>query len=128
MVAAYRLTDAEMITRTADCACIPRDPANQDYQAFLDWQEAGNVPDPYVAPAPPVPVSCSKLGLKRAFDELGTWPAIKAAIAADPIVEEEWDLATEIRRSDRLVQHMIAVVALTDSQVDNLLIRANALV
>ena len=31
---------------------IPVDPGNIDYQAFLDWEAAGNTPDP--APAPPV--------------------------------------------------------------------------
>ncbi|MGN8547684.1 hypothetical protein ACQPTN_24080 [Bradyrhizobium sp. 13971] len=79
-------------------------------------------------PPPPPPDFCTKLGLKRAFDELGTWAAVKAAIAADANVQEEWDLATEIRRADPLVQHMIAVVGLSDVQVDQLLIRANALV
>jgi hypothetical protein len=75
-----------------------------------------------------VPASCTKLGPKRAFDELGTWAAVKAAIAADANVQEEWDLATQIRRADPLVQHMIAIVGLTDAQVNQLLIRANALV
>ncbi|UGY23165.1 hypothetical protein HU675_0035200 [Bradyrhizobium septentrionale] len=79
-------------------------------------------------PPPPPPDSCTKLGLKRAFDEFGNWAAVKAAIAADAAVQEEWDLATEIRRADPLVQHMIAVVGLSDEQVDQLLIRANALV
>ncbi|WP_338821449.1 hypothetical protein [Bradyrhizobium septentrionale] len=79
-------------------------------------------------PPPPPPDSCTKLGLKRAFDELGNWATVKAEIAADAAVQEEWDLATEIRRADPLVQHMIAVVDLSDEQVDQLLIRANALV
>ena len=48
-----------------------------------------------------MPASCTKLGPKRAFDELGTWAAVKAAIAADANVQEEWDLATEIRRAAR---------------------------
>ncbi|MGY4259773.1 hypothetical protein ACVI1L_006841 [Bradyrhizobium sp. USDA 4516] len=82
----------------------------------------------FLNPPAPVPSYCTKLGLKRAFDELGTWAAVKAAIAADANVQEEWDLATEIRRADPLVQHMIAVVGLSDAQVDQLLIRANALV
>ncbi|MGY4568591.1 hypothetical protein QA639_11865 [Bradyrhizobium pachyrhizi] len=82
----------------------------------------------FLNPPAPVPSSCTKLGLKRAFDELGTWASVKAAIAADADVQEEWDLATEIRRSDPLVQHMIAVVGLSDEQVDALLVRANALV
>ncbi|MGY3527682.1 hypothetical protein [Bradyrhizobium sp. USDA 4452] len=82
----------------------------------------------FLDPPPAVPESCTKLGLKRAFDELGTWAAVKAAIAADANAQEEWDLATEIRRADPLVQHMIAVVGLSDARVDQLLIRANALV
>ncbi|MHC2241475.1 hypothetical protein [Bradyrhizobium elkanii] len=82
----------------------------------------------FLNPPAAVPSSCTKLGLKRAFDELGTWATVKAAIAADANVQEEWDLATEIRRADPLVQHMIAVVGLSDAQVDQLLIRANALV
>ncbi|GIQ73177.1 hypothetical protein [Bradyrhizobium sp. RD5-C2] len=82
----------------------------------------------FLNPPAPLPASCTKLGLKRAFDELGTWAAVKAAIAADANAQEEWDLATEIRRADPLVQHMITIVGLTDPEVDQLLIRANALV
>ncbi|BBC02185.1 hypothetical protein DXU07_07040 [Bradyrhizobium elkanii] len=49
-------------------------------------------------------------------------------IAANANVQDESDLATEIRRADPLVQHMIAVVGLSDAQVDQLLlVRANAL-
>lgn len=47
----YSLTNGTSILRS-DGASIPPDPTNVDYQAFLVWQAAGNVPTPYVAPPP----------------------------------------------------------------------------
>ena len=80
------------------------------------------------APPLPVPTSASKLGLKRALAEIGLWDQVKAAIAADPDAQEEWDLAVEIRRTDPLVQMMIDAMGLTPEQADAILIRANELV
>lgn len=34
------------IKRIADNAFIPLDPANTDYQEYLEWLEAGNTPLP----------------------------------------------------------------------------------
>lgn len=50
----YQLTNSPTIIRIADHACIPPDPANTDYAAYLAWVEAGNTPEP--APEPPAPV------------------------------------------------------------------------
>lgn len=36
----------EYVLRVADNACIPFDPANTDYQKYLQWLSEGNEPTP----------------------------------------------------------------------------------
>ena len=42
----YKNEIASCVIRTTDGACIPFDPDNTDYQAYLAWCEAGNTPLP----------------------------------------------------------------------------------
>ena len=39
-------TQSNMVVRLADMACIPFDPQNSDYQAYLKWVAEGNTPEP----------------------------------------------------------------------------------
>ena len=44
----YQIYDTDLKTviyRVSDCAWIPLDPANTDYQEYLAWLEEGNVPE-----------------------------------------------------------------------------------
>jgi len=45
----YQLTSTTAILRE-DGACIPADPANSDYAAYLAWLAAGNSPQPANVP------------------------------------------------------------------------------
>ena len=49
----YKLTITPSITRLADNASIPADPANTDYAAYLVWLSEGNQPEPAdISPTP----------------------------------------------------------------------------
>ena len=53
----YQLTQGDTILRLADNAFIPTDPANTDYAAYLEWVEAGNMPEPAPVVEPPAPLT-----------------------------------------------------------------------
>ncbi|MBN4095658.1 hypothetical protein [Methylobacterium sp. OT2] len=93
----------------------------------------GMTPDAPPLPEPPPPSSCSKLGLKRAFDEKGLWSTVRAMIASSAEMQEDWDLAIELRISDPIVREAVAGLAqlgipLSDADVQALVTRANELV
>lgn len=39
-----------VVLRVQDNTCIPFDPANTDYQAYLKWLSEGNTPEPAEEP------------------------------------------------------------------------------
>ena len=54
----YKLTQGNNIQRLTDNAFIPPDPANTDYQQYLEWVSQGNEPlppDPIPEPVPLTP-------------------------------------------------------------------------
>jgi hypothetical protein len=40
------IKEPNVVIRIVDNACIPFDPANTDYQAYLAWVAEGNTPEP----------------------------------------------------------------------------------
>jgi hypothetical protein len=40
------LNEQTSVIRLSDNACVPFDPANTDYQAYLKWVDEGNTPLP----------------------------------------------------------------------------------
>jgi hypothetical protein len=51
----YRFTSTGGIQRVADGAIVPADPTLSEYQNYLDWLGAGNIPEPAESPQPPTP-------------------------------------------------------------------------
>ena len=45
-------TEASSVVRLEDGACIPCDPANTDFAAYLQWVEQGGTPEPAPEPEP----------------------------------------------------------------------------
>ena len=69
----YRLTDNTSITRLADSANIPNDPANRDYAEYLEWVEEGNTAE--AADVPPAPtykeLRAAEYNLKTMGEQFG---------------------------------------------------------
>lgn len=89
----YKLISSASILRLADNALIPTDLANVDYVAFLNWQGAGNVPEPAEVPDPKLAIQAQidtierETMMNRGVRESMLYLMLKeaAAVGADPM-------------------------------------------
>ncbi len=115
----YKLTNSQFIIR-ADGVCIPADPANTDYAAYLAWVEAGNTPDP--ADVPPVVVpDVTPRQIRMALSRAGLRTSVEAAIAAGSQDLKDWyEFSTTFQRTQPLVVQMGVDLGQTPEQLDAL--------
>ena len=65
----YKLTHSTSILRS-DGACIPADPANTDYAAYLAWLAEGNTPLPADAPDPEQIIKAKKQAVRALREQV----------------------------------------------------------
>ena len=142
----YALTAFEgTILRKEDNAFIPNDPGNTDYREYLAWLDAGNTPEPYVPPPPPIPSIISDrqffqqaaiLGIITQAEALaavqtGAIPAVLQTIV-DGITDPDQKFAatmllsgaTVFERNHPFTEAVGAALGWTSAQVDQFFVAA----
>lgn len=102
----YKTLNSNTVLRIADFANIPRDEANSDYQKFLDWQAAGNAPEPADQPTQ---VDFTTAAIKDAARLLkSNREAIDSLLITRPVSDHPAlkQLRSEVIRISTLPQHI----------------------
>lgn len=124
----YKLTQSTSIIRLADNACIPNDPANTDYAAYLKWLEEGNEPQPADPIVIPVPSAVTMRQARLALLDAGLLEQIEQGITLmSKAAQIEWEYATEVKRDSSLVTQIAQAFELTEEQLDDLFTKAATL-
>ena len=107
---------------------IPHNPANTEYQKYLKWLAEGNVPEPYVAPPPPIPASVTRfqaLAILAAGGYLDTIRTYINTLDQNNVQRLAWENAADWERSSPTLNALAAMLGLNDTQVDDMFIAAS---
>lgn len=102
-------------------------------ETVLAWIAAGNVPEPYQPPAPPVITSVSMRRARLALLQVGLLDSVDLAIEAivDPIGKKsaqiEWEYAQTVNRDSPLITQIATGLNITEQGMDDLFNLANTL-
>lgn len=77
--------------------------------------------------APSMPQSITRIQAMKVMKSMGLWDTFKAVIASNQDAQDEWDLATELQRSNEFVTQLMPALNLTSEQLDAMFIQANTL-
>lgn len=124
----YKLTEyPDVVLRVADNGYVPFDPANTDYRQYLAWVDAGNTPEPYVAPPPPTPSTVTRFQALATLAAGGWLDVVHTYIDALPrtdITRLAFENATDWERTSPTVNALAQMLGLSDAQVDDLFVAA----
>jgi len=118
---------AQCIKRLSDNAFIPFDPANTDYQEYLEWLAEGNTPDPAPVPAPEEALAaeraamrCTPAQMRLTLHRMDLLTQVQAIADADPEASIVWEYATVIERTSPLIDALGGPNGFTATQIDDI--------